>query len=29
MRAKSLPELVRMADRLCLHPKAGQPQPRS
>jgi len=28
MRAKSLPELVRMADRLCLHPNAGHPQPR-
>jgi len=25
MRAKSLPELVRMADRLGVHPKARQP----
>ena len=28
MRAKSLPELVRMADTLCGPPKARQPQPK-
>ena len=28
MQAKSLPELVRMADRLGCQPKASQPQPK-